>query len=107
MKHGELTGGMERKRKEHNQIPAAELNSIRLDGAVPRAKSRGGNWARAEVGSVGRDDGADLCWSVQVGEGRICSFFPPSVCAWARVRVRGYFCARVLNQLSDRARLHH
>lgn len=45
--------GNGRKRKEHNQIPAAELNSIRLDGAVPRAKCRGGNWARAEVGFAG------------------------------------------------------
>ncbi len=49
--------GMEGKEKEHNQIPEAELNSIRLDGAVPRAKCRGGNWDRAEVGFTGRDDG--------------------------------------------------
>lgn len=48
---------MEGKRKEHNQIPAAEFSSIRLDGAVPRAKGWRGNWARAKVGFTGRDDG--------------------------------------------------
>lgn len=67
-----LTGEWKEKEKEHNQIPAAELNSVRLDGAVPRAKCGGGNWARAEVGFAGPRRRA-LCWSVQVGDGRLFS----------------------------------
>lgn len=52
MKQGECRqtnwGMAGKERKE--QILAAELDFIRLDGAVPRAECRGGNWARVEVG---------------------------------------------------------
>lgn len=79
------------------RIPLAEFSSFHLNGAVPRAKCWGGNWARAEKVLPGL-----LLWytvnglDTQVGEGEQLIFF---VREW---NSDGIF-AVVLNQLSDKA----
>ncbi len=83
MKHGEwgwLTGEWKEKKE---QIPAAELNSISLDGAMPRATCWGGNGARADVGFTGRDDGPCV-GAYRWGRGR-----------WALLRVHCFIFVHV------------